>query len=33
MELMDANDWLEIVEKKLQLVQCNNREKVLLASH
>jgi hypothetical protein len=33
MEPMDANDWLKTVEKKLQLVQCNNREKVLLASH
>jgi hypothetical protein len=32
-ELMDADDWLKIVEKKLQIVQCNNREKVLLASH
>jgi hypothetical protein len=32
-ELMDANDWLKFVEKKLQVVQCNNREKVLLASH
>jgi hypothetical protein len=32
-ELTDADDWLKIVEKKLQLVQCNNREKVLLASH
>jgi hypothetical protein len=32
-ELMDANDWLKSVEKKLQVVQCNNREKVLLASH
>jgi hypothetical protein len=30
---MDANDWLKMVEKKLQVVQCNNREKVLLASH
>jgi hypothetical protein len=30
---MDANDWLRTVEKKLQVVQCNNREKVLLASH
>jgi hypothetical protein len=30
---MDANDWLKSVEKKLQVVQCNNREKVLLASH
>jgi hypothetical protein len=32
-ELMDADDWLKTVEKKLQIVQCNNREKVLLASH
>jgi predicted alpha/beta hydrolase family esterase len=29
---MDADDWLKTVEKKLQIVQCNNRE-VLLASH
>jgi hypothetical protein len=32
-ELMDADDWLKSVEKKLHVVQCNNREKVLLASH
>jgi hypothetical protein len=32
-ELMDANDWLKTIEKKLQVVQCNNREKVLFASH
>jgi hypothetical protein len=30
---MDADDWIKTVEKKLQLVQCNNREKVMLASH
>jgi hypothetical protein len=30
---MDADDWLKTIEKKLQVVQCNNREKVLLASH
>jgi hypothetical protein len=30
---MDADDWLKSVEKKLQVLQCNNREKVLLASH
>jgi predicted alpha/beta hydrolase family esterase len=30
---MDADDWLKSLEKKLQVVQCNNREKVLLASH
>jgi hypothetical protein len=29
---MDADDWLKSVEKKLQVVQCNNHEKVLLAS-
>jgi hypothetical protein len=30
---MDADDWLKSFEKKLQVVQCNNRERVLLASH
>jgi hypothetical protein len=30
---MDAKDSLKTIEKKLQVVQCNNREKVLLASH
>jgi hypothetical protein len=30
---MDGDDWLNSVEKKLQVVQCNNRKKVLLASH
>jgi hypothetical protein len=33
MEPMDADDWLKSVEKKLQVVQCNNHEKVLLASN
>jgi hypothetical protein len=32
-EPMDADDWLKSIEKKLQVVKCNNREKVLLASH
>jgi hypothetical protein len=32
-EPMDADDWLNSIEKKLQVVQCNNCEKVLLASH
>jgi hypothetical protein len=32
-EPMDADYWLKSVEKKLQVVQCNNSEKVLLASH
>jgi hypothetical protein len=30
---MDVDDWLKSVEKKLQVVQCNNGKKVLLASH
>jgi hypothetical protein len=32
-ETMDADDWLKTVERKLQVVQRNNREKVLPASH
>jgi hypothetical protein len=32
-ELMDADDWLKSIEKKLQVLQCNNHERVLLASH
>jgi hypothetical protein len=32
-EPMDADDWLKFIEKKLQVVQCNNHEKMLLASH
>jgi hypothetical protein len=30
---MHADDWLKTIEKKLQVVQCNNREKVLFALH
>jgi hypothetical protein len=30
---MDADDWLKIIENKLQVVQYNNHEKVLFASH
>jgi hypothetical protein len=30
---MDADDWLKFVENKLQVVQCINREKMLIASH
>jgi hypothetical protein len=33
MEPMDADDWLKSMEKKLRVVQCSDREKVLLASH
>jgi hypothetical protein len=29
---MDADEWYKSVKKKLQVVQRNNREKVLLAS-
>jgi hypothetical protein len=30
---IDADDYLKSIEKKLQVVQCNNHEKVLIASH
>jgi hypothetical protein len=30
---MDADDWLKTIEKKLQVVKCNNCEKVLFASY
>jgi hypothetical protein len=30
---MDADNWLKTIEKKLQVIQCTNREKVLFASH
>ena len=32
-EPMDADDWLKTIDKKLGVVQCTNREKVLFASH
>jgi hypothetical protein len=32
-EPMDDDNWLRTVKKKLQVVQCNNRERVLLAAH
>jgi hypothetical protein len=32
-EPVDTDDWLKAIEKKLQVVKCNHREKVLLASH
>jgi hypothetical protein len=32
-EPMDVDDWVKSIEKKLQVVQCNKHEKVLLASH
>jgi hypothetical protein len=33
MDPMETDDWLKSIEKMLQVVQCNNHEKVLLASH
>jgi hypothetical protein len=30
---MEAEDWLKGVEKKLVIVQCMDREKVLFAMH
>jgi hypothetical protein len=33
MDPIDTDDWLKFIEKKLQVVQYNNRENVLLASH
>jgi hypothetical protein len=30
---MDAHDWLKSMKKMLQVMQCNNCEKVLLAAH
>jgi hypothetical protein len=30
---MDTDDWSKTIKKKLQVVQCNNREKVLFALH
>jgi hypothetical protein len=32
-EPMYADDWLKTIEKKLQVVHCNNREMVLFISH
>src|SRR5512136_2028050 len=30
---MEANDWLHAIEKKLNLLQCNDQEKVAFATH
>ena len=29
---LDADDWLKVISKKLEITQCNDREKVLYAS-
>jgi hypothetical protein len=30
---MDAEDWLKLVEKKLEIAQCFDREKVMFIAH
>jgi hypothetical protein len=30
---MDVDDWSKTIEKKLQVVQCTNRERVLFVAH
>jgi hypothetical protein len=30
---MDDDDWLKTIKKKLQVVQCTNRERFLFATH
>jgi hypothetical protein len=30
---MDVDDWLKTIEKKLRVIQCTNRERVLFATH
>jgi hypothetical protein len=30
---MDTDDWLKTIEKKLQVIQCNNCQKALFSSH
>jgi hypothetical protein len=32
-EPMDADNWLKTIEKKLQIIQCTNRDRVLFAAH
>jgi hypothetical protein len=29
---LDTDDWLKVIRKKLDITQCNDREKVLYAS-
>jgi hypothetical protein len=29
---LEADDWLRVVEKQLNIVQCNDQQKVLFAS-
>jgi hypothetical protein len=30
---MEAEDWLKLIEKKLEIAQCTDQEKVLFAAH
>jgi hypothetical protein len=30
---MEAEDWLKSIEKKLEIAQCTNQEKVLFVEH
>jgi hypothetical protein len=30
---MEAKDWLKSIEKRLEIAQCNDHEKVLFAAH
>jgi hypothetical protein len=30
---MEADDWLKSIEKKLEIAQCTDKEKVLFAAH
>jgi hypothetical protein len=30
---MEAEDWLKSIEKKLEIAQCTDQEKVLLVAH
>jgi hypothetical protein len=30
---MEAEDWLKAIEKKLEIAQCTDQEKVLVATH
>jgi hypothetical protein len=30
---MEAEDWLKSIEKKLDIAQCTNQEKMLFAAH
>jgi len=30
---MEVDDWLKVIERKLDIIYCNGRDRVLLASH